>query len=126
MEIGFLERELMEMLWTTGKADARDVYEVVRKKRKTTYSTINTTLVRLHEKGLLKREQIKSRGGFKYVYYPATSKREFEENRVKETLLSLFRKFEDTTISYLSETFEEDEGVLRELKKRLEEEIKNE
>lgn len=125
MEIGFLERELMEMLWSMGKADARDVYEAVRKKRKTTYSTISTTLVRLYEKGLLEREQIKSRGGFKYVYRPAKSKREFEENRVKETLLTLFKKFEDTTISYLSETFEENEEDLRELKKRLEEEMRN-
>lgn len=125
MEIGFLESELMEMLWSMGKADARDVYEAVRKKRKTTYSTISTTLVRLYEKGLLKREQTKSRGGFKYVYHPAKSKREFEETRVKETLLTLFRKFEDTTISYLSETFEEDEKDLRELKKRLEEEMRN-
>ncbi len=125
MEIGFLERELMEMLWSMGKADARDVYEAVRKKRKTTYSTISTTLVRLYEKGLLEREQIKSRGGFKYVYHPAESKREFEENRVKETLLTLFKRFEDTTISYLSETFEENEEDLRELKKRLEEEMRN-
>ena len=120
-----MERELMEILWSMGKADARDVYEAVRKKRKTTYSTISTTLVRLYEKGLLKREQTKSRGGFKYVYYPAKSKREFEENRVKETLLTLFKKFEDTTISYFSETFEENEEDLRELKKRLEEEMRN-
>lgn len=125
MKIGFLERELMEMLWSMGKADARDVYEAVRKKRKTTYSTISTTLVRLYEKGLLEREQIKSRGGFKYVYRPVKSKREFEETRVKETLLTLFKKFEDTTISYLSETFEENEEDLRELKKRLEEEMRN-
>lgn len=125
MEIGFLERELMEMLWSMGKADAREVYEAVRKKRMTTYSTISTTLVRLYEKGLLEREQIKSRGGFKYVYHPAKSKKEFEENRVKETLLTLFKKFEDTTISYLSETFEEDEKDLRELKKRLEEEMRH-
>ncbi len=120
-----MERELMEMLWSMGKADAREVYEAVRKKRMTTYSTISTTLVRLYEKGLLEREQIKSRGGFKYVYHPAKSKKEFEENRVKETLLTLFKKFEDTTISYLSETFEEDEKDLRELKKRLEEEMRH-
>ena len=32
MEFGFLERELMEMLWSMGRADARGVYEAVRKK----------------------------------------------------------------------------------------------
>ena len=125
MEIGFLERELMEMLWKMGKVGAREVYEEMRKKKKTTYSTINTTLGRLHEKGLLGRDQIKSRGGFKYLYYPVESKSEFEEKWVKETLLNLFRKFEDATINYLSETFEEDEEDIRELKNRLEEEIRN-
>jgi len=125
MEFGFLERELMEMLWSMGRADARGVYEAVRKKRRTTYSTINTTLVRLYEKGLLDREKIKSRGGFKYVYYPIKSKKEFEEKRVKETLFSLFEKFEHATVSYLSETLDEDEKDIKELKKRLEEEMKN-
>ncbi len=125
MEIGFLEKELMEMLWNVGKADAREVYEKVRKRRKTTYSTINTTLVRLYEKELLEREKIKSRGGFKYVYYPAKSKEEFEEKRVKETLHSLFEKFENATVNYLSETLDEDEEDIKELKRRLEEEMKN-
>ncbi|MBU6996933.1 MAG: BlaI/MecI/CopY family transcriptional regulator [Theionarchaea archaeon] len=124
MEIGYLERELMEMLWTGGKADAREVYEAVRKKRKTTYSTINTTLVRLFQKGLLEREKIRSRGGFKYVYSPARSRKEFEEKRVKEILFSLFEKFEHATVNYLSETLDEEEAEIRELKKRLEEEMK--
>ena len=125
MDIGFLEKELMEILWKMGKADARDVYEELRKKRRTTYSTINTTLVRLYEKGLLEREQIKSRGGFKYIYHPAKSKKEFEEKSVKETLLNLFRKFEDATVSYLSESLEEDEEEIKKLKRKLEEEMKN-
>ncbi len=125
MEIGFLERELMEILWSIGKADARDVYEAVRKQRRTTYSTINTTLVRLYEKGLLDRYKVKSRGGFKYVYCPVRSRKEFEEKRVKETLFDLFEKFEHATVSYLSETFDEDEEEIKELKKRLEEEMKN-
>ncbi|MBU7015113.1 MAG: BlaI/MecI/CopY family transcriptional regulator [Theionarchaea archaeon] len=124
MEIGYLERELMEMLWTRRKADAREIYEAIRKERKTTYSTINTTLVRLFQKGLLEREKTKSRGGFKYVYYPTKSRKEFEEKRVKETLFGLFEKFERATISYLSETLDEDEKEIRELKERLEEEMK--
>lgn len=114
----------MEMLWTRRKADAREIYEAIRKERKTTYSTINTTLVRLFQKGLLEREKTKSRGGFKYVYYPTKSRKEFEEKRVKETLFGLFEKFERATISYLSETLDEDEKEIRELKERLEEEMK--
>jgi predicted transcriptional regulator len=125
MEIGFLERELMEMLWTMGKADARAVYEKMRKRKRTTYSTISTTLIRLYEKGLLERERTRSRGGFKYVYYPVKSKAEFEEKRVKEALFNLFERFEGATVSYLSEMFEEDEEDIKELKKRLEEEMKH-
>lgn len=115
----------MNILWKKGKSDAREVYEEMRKRRTTTYSTINTTLVRLFEKGLLQREQMKSRGGFKYIYRPAESKKEFEEKKVKEGLLNLFRRFENTTISYLSETLEEDEKDIKELKKKLEEEMKH-
>jgi predicted transcriptional regulator len=125
MDIGFLEKELMNILWKKGKSDAREVYEEMRKRRTTTYSTINTTLVRLHEKGLLEREQLKSRGGFKYIYSPKESRKEFEEKKVKEGLLNLFRRFETTTISYLSETLEEDEKDIKELKKRLEEEMQD-
>jgi predicted transcriptional regulator len=96
----------------------------MRKRRTTTYSTINTTLVRLHEKGLLEREQLKSRGGFKYIYSPKESRKEFEEKKVKEGLLNLFRRFETTTISYLSETLEEDEEDIKELNRKLEEEMR--
>jgi predicted transcriptional regulator len=71
--LGPLEREVIEILWTLGRSNVREVVQGLR--RPLAYTTVMTTLDRLFKKGLLERE--KSERAFFYV--PALSRREWQQ-----------------------------------------------
>ena len=63
--MGELERAVMEQLWSAGDwVTVRAVHEALAADRDVAYTTVMTTLTRLHEKGMLTRE----RSGRAYAY----------------------------------------------------------
>ena len=74
-ELGHLEIEVMEILWTRGEGNVRDVAE--RLARPLAYTTVMTTLDRLYKKGLLER----SKSDRAFLYSPRYSRREWEQKR---------------------------------------------
>ena len=75
LALGTLEFELMEILWSNGESNVRDV--VSKLSRPLAYTTVMTTLDRLFKKGLLDRH--KSDRAF--VYSPSFSHQEWERRR---------------------------------------------
>jgi predicted transcriptional regulator len=75
LALGTLEFELMEILWSHGEANVRDV--VPKLSRPLAYTTVMTTLDRLFKKGLLDRH--KSDRAF--FYSPSFSRQEWERRR---------------------------------------------
>ena len=119
--LGHLEREIMEIVWSKENIDARAIHEKLNQKRKLAYTTVNTVLTRLVEKGLLKRERIGTEKKFKYVYTPKKSKVKYEKDFVKNTFESLLKNFGKSTILYFSEDLELGEDEIETLRKRMEE-----
>ncbi len=79
-----LEAAIMDVVWTkrlSGFA-VSEVVAVLEKRRDIAYTTVMTTLGRLHEKGLLARE----REGKRYLYTPKLSREEFLESTAREVL----------------------------------------
>ncbi len=79
-----LEAAVMEVVWTkklSGFA-VSDVVAVLEKRRDIAYTTVMTTLNRLHEKGLLARV----RDGKRYLYVAKLSREEFLESTAREVL----------------------------------------
>lgn len=72
--LGSLEREVMECVWRHGPVTARDVCARLRGKKARAYTTIMTTLDRLHRKGLLVREK----DGLAWRYAAALERAAFE------------------------------------------------
>jgi predicted transcriptional regulator len=68
----------MEILWSNGDSNVRDVVEKLD--RPLAYTTVMTTLDRLYKKGLLRRR--KSERAF--FYSPSLSRREWEEKRTAD------------------------------------------
>ena len=68
----------MEILWSNGDSNVRDVVEKLE--RPLAYTTVMTTLDRLYKKGLLRRH--KSERAF--LYSPSLSRREWEEKRTAD------------------------------------------
>ena len=70
--LGKLERQVLDEAWRRGELSVRDVY--VTFGEKIAYTTLMTTLDRLHKKRLLDRRK----NGRAFLYVPAMSREEFE------------------------------------------------
>jgi predicted transcriptional regulator len=79
-----LEAAIMNVVWSKRLVSfaVSEVLAVLEKQREIAYTTVMTTVVRLHEKGLLIRE----RDGRRYLYSPKLSREEFLEATARTVL----------------------------------------
>lgn len=73
MNLGELEKLVLNYLWSSGAADAKQVHEHFKKSRGGSLNTIQSTLDRLHKKKFLSREKL----GHAYQYQAAMEKKTF-------------------------------------------------
>lgn len=66
----------MDVVWRRFPVSARDVCDSLKGARERAYTTINTTMDRLHRKGLLRREK----EGLAWVYSPTMSEHEYKKS----------------------------------------------
>ncbi|SRR5579859_6590888 len=71
-QLGSLESELMQRVWTRGEINVRDLHSEVGPRL--AYTTIMTTLDRLYKKGLLVRRKV----GRAYYYAPRFTQEEYQ------------------------------------------------
>jgi len=79
-----LEATIMDLIWRK-KLSAfavSDVLVVLEKQREIAYTTVMTTVARLHDKGLLERR----RDGKRYLYSPKLTREQFLESTAREVL----------------------------------------
>ena len=69
-------------LWSEGPGDAKGVHHVVGRPRKITLNTIQSTLKRLHEKGMLSREKV----SHAYVYALRVGREDFHRRVLREVM----------------------------------------
>jgi predicted transcriptional regulator len=83
-----LEADIMEIVWAGGACDfsVSDVHEKLSEEREIAYTTVMTTVGRLHDKGLLERQ----RDGKRYLYRPVMDQDEFLRSMARDVLGSLF------------------------------------
>lgn len=79
-----LEAAVMDVVWSKQlKAFAvADVLSVLERSRTIAYTTVMTTIVRLHDKGLLDRQ----RDGKRYLYSAKLTREQFLESTAREVL----------------------------------------
>lgn len=83
----------MGILWEDHPASVRDVAR--RLGGKLAYTTVMTTLDRLHKKGLLARDK----DGNAFLYRPALSRDEFHRRLVEATVHELLEKSADPVLA---------------------------
>ena len=115
--LGPLEVTVMEILWTHGENNVRDVVD--RLGRPLAYTTVMTTLDRLYKKGLLARR--KSERAF--IYSPIHTRDEWEHKRTGDFVagfLSVAEPSRELLLSCLVEAVgQHDEALLDELERRI-------
>jgi len=79
-----LEAATMDVVWRRqlGAFAVSDVLAVLEKQREIAYTTVMTTLSRLHDKGLLTR----TRQGKRYLYSARLTREQFLEGTAREVL----------------------------------------
>jgi len=81
-----LELQIMDALWSQGKASIREIQETFPEKGRPAYTTIQTTVYRLEAKKAVRR--IKKVGNF-HIFEAALS-RDAAQRRLVDDLLALF------------------------------------
>ena len=115
-EIGDLEADVLNTLKRLGSASAGEMMEELRPRRVLAYTTVSTTLDRLHKKGIIARKSVAGRTGQKYVYsFPGNPGLEKQVvNRMVDRLVSAFGPSVASTIyDRLSEVSPEEAVKLR-------------
>jgi predicted transcriptional regulator len=79
-----LEAAIMDIVWSRHFQifAVSDVLAILEKKRDIAYTTVMTTVARLHDKGVLSRK----REGKKYLYSPILTREQFLESTAREVL----------------------------------------
>ena len=70
--LGFLEADILAIVWELKQATVRDVYETLLKRRRIAYTTVMTVMVNLTTKGLLARDH----ANIAYLYRPVIPREE--------------------------------------------------
>ena len=82
------------------------VLNVLEKRRDIAYTTVMTTLARLHEKGLLER----NKAGKRYLYAPKMSREEFLQQTAREVLEGIGEAGGRESLALLVETVSSADG----------------
>lgn len=75
----------MEYLWREGSADVKAVHRSIGSERGITLNTIQSTIKRLHSKGLLARRKV----SHAYIYSPAQTRAEFHRDVLNQVVVAL-------------------------------------
>jgi len=96
-----LEADVMDVVWSRNLDHfaVGDVLRVLERRRDIAYTTVMTTLGRLHEKGILGRQK----DGKRYVYSPRLTREEFMQDTAREVLEGLEKVSSPHAIALLAE-----------------------
>jgi len=96
---GPLEAEIMRLVWQQDHVTVKQVHRALARRREIAYTTVMTTMSRLADKGVLRR----NRQGMAYQYRPAMSRGEFDRWVLRSVLAGLIETFNTTAVDSLVE-----------------------
>jgi len=97
--LGWLEAEILRVVWDHGEVTVRDVYEELRERRRIAYTTVMSVLRNLAAKDLL--EQDKSHAA--YVYRPRVTDLEVARGILDAVVEKIMGGRREPLIAYLQE-----------------------
>lgn len=80
--LGELEAAVMDYFWSEARADVKSLHKEVGVPRGVTANTIQSTVKRLYEKGLLRRDKV----SHAYIYQARVDRAEFQRQVLEEVI----------------------------------------
>lgn len=93
--LGELESSVMNHLWSSGEGDVKTVHAALGRRRGITLNTIQSTLKRLFEKGLLEREKV----SHAHIYRPSLSREAFHRGLLGELVGNMMMGQSDMVVA---------------------------
>lgn len=110
--LGTLESAVMAVVWRHAPVTAREVCEQLTGPKERAYTTIMTTMDRLHRKGLLLREK----DGLAWRYTPALGQQEFERALADSLVAGILQTHGEAALSaFVDAAAQVDESLLERL-----------
>ena len=100
-----LESDVLRVLWKQDDVRVRDIYTVLRKRRKVALTSVAVILDRLHKKGVVKRRVKSGLGGYHYIYSSRADKSVFAESVIDKTVNKLIDNYGSVAVTYFNERF---------------------
>jgi predicted transcriptional regulator len=98
--LGWLEAEILRVVWDRHEVTVRDVYEELRLRRRIAYTTVMSVLRNLAAKGLLSQDRSKAA----YVYKPAVTDEEVARGILDAVVTTIMGGRTEPLIRYLQES----------------------
>ncbi len=98
MQLGELEKQVLEYLWKTDPVDAKQVHNYFEKNRSGSLNTIQSTLDRLFKKDLLGRVK----NGHAYQYFPKVERHELIGQLIKNVTHDFVVEDENSVVAAFS------------------------
>lgn len=108
VNLGELEKLVLNYLWEHGGADAKQVHDHFKKSRGGSLNTIQSTLDRLHKKGILAREK----QGHAYRYSAAVDKKAFIGDLIRKVTQDFSADNDQLLAAFVSVSADMDEAHL--------------
>lgn len=100
-----LEEDILTILWRKHACRVREIYLLLKPKRKVALCSVAVLLDRLFSRHIVNRKMEIAQGGPRYIYFTKTGKREFEQTVVENTVNKLIATFGANALSYFNERF---------------------
>ncbi|MFZ0593775.1 MAG: BlaI/MecI/CopY family transcriptional regulator [Bryobacteraceae bacterium] len=110
------ELQILEQLWTLKRASVREIQESLPEKKRPAYTTVQTLVSRLEEKGVVRRAK---KIGNAHVFEPVLTQTAVHRRFVSD-LLDIFGGSAATLVSHLVETGKLTLEDMREVERTLE------
>lgn len=89
----------MDEVWRRGRTSVREVLEALNGgERQRAYTTVMTTMVRLFDKGLLRRE----RQGKADIYEPVLTAEQYRQSRAEREVEALLGEYGDVALAHFA------------------------
>ena len=116
-EIGELQREVMEIVWSRGEASVHDVRAALKRDRPPAYTTVLSVLQKLEKNGWLRHR----RKGRTYLYRARRSREQEGRSSLEEVVARVFASDPMAAFQHLLSDPSLDEGDLDALRRMIEE-----
>ena len=114
MQIGELEKRVLQYLWSHKEADAKQVHAVLSRAREGSLNTLQSTLDRLYKKGLLSRDK----RGHAFTYFPKVAREDLIAQLISDVTGDFVREGESSLIAaFTSASDELEDAQLEELER---------